>query len=191
MKQLTIAAALLLFAIRSAGQIYLINPSFEGEPQDATVPVGWLPCEPGTTPDILPGVWGVYQEASHGNTFVGLITRENSTWESIGQRLKTPLEALQCFSFFLDLAHSKTYSGYNKPLKLRIWGSATKCGKDQLLFESPLIEHREWKRYKVEFTGKKDINYILLEAFYEEGQFSRQGNILIDNISPIKRCARA
>lgn len=191
MKQLTAAIILLFFAAYSKGQIYLINPSFEGEPQDATVPAGWLPCEPGTTPDILPGVWGVYQEASHGNTFVGLITRENGTWESIGQRLKSPVEPGQCHSFTMELAHSKTYAGYNKPLKLRVWGGTAKCGKDQLLFESPLIEHREWKRYKVEFSGKKEINYIVIEAFYQEGEFSHRGNILIDNISPIKKCARA
>ena len=94
-----------------SGQIFLDNASFEGEPQDATTPVGWLPCERGTTPDILPGPWGVYQEASDGDTYVGLITRDDGTWESIGQRLKQTLQPKDCYTFFLDLAHSNTYAG--------------------------------------------------------------------------------
>lgn len=51
-----------------SGQIFLINPSFEGdEPQDATVPAGWHACKEGTTPDILSaGVWGVFTEPSEG-----------------------------------------------------------------------------------------------------------------------------
>ena len=107
-------------------QIYLNNASFEGEPQDATVPVGWFPCARGTTPDILPGPWGVTTESSDGDTYVGLITREDGTWESIGQRLKSPVKPRECYTFTLDLAHSDTYSGYNNPLKLRIWGGETK-----------------------------------------------------------------
>ena len=48
------------------GQILLDNPSFEGEPKDATTPIGWLECEKGTTPDILPGFWGVYLQPYDG-----------------------------------------------------------------------------------------------------------------------------
>ncbi len=175
----------------SRGQVLLRNASFEGEPQDATVPVGWLPCQPGTTPDILPGVWGVYQEPAHGNSYIGLITREDGTWESIGQRLDTPLEAGQCYFFNLSLAHSGTYAGYNRPLKLRLWGSQDKCGKQQLIWESPLIDRRQWTRYKVEFVPQIRIQYILLEAFHKEGAFSYRGNILIDHISSFNRCNRA
>ena len=69
-------------------QIYLRNPSFESDaPQDATMPSSWLGCNMGTTPDILPGFWGVMQEASDGNNFLGLITRRDGTYEAIAQRL--------------------------------------------------------------------------------------------------------
>ncbi len=170
---------------------YLRNASFEGEPADATVPVSWLPCQRGTTPDILPGVWGVYQEPSEGHTYVGLITRDDGSWESIGQRLPGTLPAHDCYTFNIDLAHSRTYAGYNRPIKLRIWGGATKCQKDQLLYESNYIDHLSWKTYTIEFTLKKPINYLLLEAFYSEDAFSHRGNVLIDNISAFRRCPRA
>lgn len=169
----------------------LRNASFEGEPADATVPVGWLPCERLTTPDILPGYWGVYQEASEGDTYVGLITRENGSWESITQRLPRTLQRDECYAFSLDLAHSRTYSGYNQPIRLRIWGGAQKCDKGQLLYESPLINHTAWKTYFVEFRLERPINYLLLEAYHDDPPFSHRGNILIDDLTSLRPCPRA
>ena len=177
--------------LQAQKMIHFSNPSFEGEPADAIVPVGWLPCETGTTPDILPGFWGVYREASEGDTFLGLITRADGTWESITQRLDQTLEKDGCFKFTLDLARSPTYNQYNRPIKLRVWGSTYKCEKSQLLLETDFVDHAFWKPYEVNFYAKKPLNYIIFEAFYEEGPFRHPGNILIDNLSPIKACPRA
>jgi hypothetical protein len=182
--------ALQFFTFAAVAQPTLLNPSFEGEPQDATVPVGWHPCAVGTTPDILPGVWGVYTEASEGDTFVGLITRDDGSFESIGQRLISPLKQNECYQFSLDLAHSKTYSGYNKPIKLRIWGGNTKCDKRQLLLETDFVNHSAWKTYKLKFTVEEELRYLIFEAYYKDGIFSRRGNILMDNITKIKKCPR-
>jgi hypothetical protein len=170
--------------------IEISNASFEGEPADATVPQGWMPCKEGTTPDILPGYWGVYTEPSDGDTYMGLITRQNNTWESIGQRLPANLVKGACYAWALDLARADTYSGYNSPLKLRVWISKVKCQKDQLIFESPLIEHTDWKTYKIKFTPDDDYRYILLEAFHKEEEFSYQGNVLIDRLRAIQGCDR-
>jgi hypothetical protein len=173
-----------------AQNIEIANPSFEGEPADATVPQGWMPCKEGTTPDILPGYWGVYNPPADGDTYLGLITRQNNTWESIGQRLPESLKKSNCYTMSLDLAHSDTYSGYNGPIKLRIWISTAKCGKDQLIYESPLIAHTDWKTYKIKFTPDADYWYIHFEAFHREEEFSYKGNILIDRISAIHGCDR-
>ena len=170
--------------------IELSNASFEGEPRDATVPQGWMPCKEGTTPDILPGYWGVYMDPSDGDTYVGLITRENDTWESISQRIPGRIKDGGCYSFSVDLAHSDTYSGYTGPLRLRIYMSKLKCGKDELIFESPLIDHLDWKSYKVKFTGDEDYRYIHLEAYHPDQPVSYKGNILIDRIRAIAPCDR-
>ncbi len=172
-------------------QITLQNPSFEDEPADATTPMGWFPCEEGTTPDILPGYWGVYQEANDGDTFVGIITRESGTYESIGQRTSDVMEKGSCYEFSLDLAHSDNYAGYTGALQLRIYIGAKKCKTSQLIFESPVIEDEDWQEFEVEFTPEKNSEYIIIEAFHKDGKFSFKGNILIDNFSPIKICSRA
>ncbi len=172
-------------------QITVINPSFEDEPADATTPQGWLPCELNTTPDIFPGFWGVYNEPSHGETYVGIITRENGTFESFGQRLSGTLKANSCYYSEIDLAHSIIYSGYNKPIQLRIYLGKDKCSKDQMIFESPVIKHMQWKTFRFDFNPKEAYEYIILEAYYMDGPFSHKGNILIDNLRPILRCGNA
>ncbi len=170
-------------------QIRLENASFEGEPQDATVPIGWIPCEIGTTPDILPGPWGVYQEASDGETFMGLISRADGTFESVGQRLSQSLEKGECYSLNMDLAKSNTYTGYNNSLKIRIWGSFNRCQKAELLYESPLVGHTDWENYSFSFMPKFNYHYIIIEAYAPKNK-SAKGNILIDNLSLIVPCKR-
>ncbi len=176
----------------SAQIITLDNASFEGEPQDATLPQGWFAVELGTTPDIMPGIWGVTKEATEGDTYIGLITREDGSFESIGQRLEAPLEKGVCYSFFLDLARSKTYAGYNFPVRLRVYAGTKKGKRSQLLWSSPTVEDEDWETHEVKFTAKKNLNYIIIEAYFGEGLlFHYNGNILVDGLTPIKACERA
>lgn len=168
----------------------LANPSFEDEPQDATTPVGWDACGRTSTPDILPGFWGVMKEPVDGNTYIGLITREDNTWEKIGQTLRVPLKAGECYSVNMHLARSASYAGYTRPVKIKIWGGATKCGKDELLAETRPVVHYDWKPYELFFIPKKEIKYIIIEAYYIS-DVPYRGNILLDNFSVIKKCIRA
>lgn len=172
-------------------QHHLRNPSFEGEPADATTPVGWIVSTPGTTPDILPGYWGVYQEANDGDTYIGLITRPDGSWEAIAQRLSAPLSVGDCYRFTIDLAHSRTYSGYNGVLKLRVYGGRHREDRSYLLYESPAIDHLHWETYPVDFRPDRSFQYLILEAFYSEEPFSFSGNILLDNLSALFPCPRA
>jgi len=182
---------LILYSISSFAQISVVNPSFEDEPADATTPQAWHPCDEMTTPDILPGYWGVYNDPSHGNTYVGIITRENSTYESFGQKLSEPLKKGACYRSEIDLAHSKIYSGYNKPIRLRIYLGVTKCDRSQLIFESGVVSNVIWKTFKIEVKPKQDAQYLILEAYHQDGTFSHKGNILIDNLKPFFNCGNA
>ena len=182
---------LCIFSINLQAQSHTIldNGSFEGEPQDATTPIGWYICTKSTTPDILPGPWGVYLDPMDGDSYVGMITRSDGSFESIGQRLSQSLEKGNCYQFSVDLAHSDTYVGYFNPVKIRIWGAKKKCGQDQLLFESELIEHLDWERYLIKFEAETNIKHISIEAYWPERD-AVMGNILIDNISKILNCDR-
>ncbi|NNE27013.1 MAG: hypothetical protein HKN09_09240 [Saprospiraceae bacterium] len=184
-------SVILLSAQGLCAQIPINNASFEGLHSDATMPYGWFSVDEGTTPDILPEIWGVYNEPMDGESFVGLITRQDGTNESIGQRLASPLKKNTCYTLGLGLAHSDTYTGYNKPLYLRIWISNKHRQKQQLIFKSPLIESLDWQYFNFEFTPENEMQYIILEAFISEERPFYKGNILIDNMSFIQICQRA
>jgi len=172
-------------------QIEIPNASLEDQASDATAPQGWYPCEPNTTPDILPGFWGVYLPAQSGETYVGLISRSDGSFESISTRTKEVLEANKCYKMSLHTAHSRTYAGFNKTLKLRIYAATNKCGKDQLIYESERLSHQTWQELEFEFRLDKECHYLLIEAFDKEQKRPYKGNILIDNISLIYKCDRA
>ena len=167
----------------------ITNPSMEDKPADATMPSGWFSMSRGTTPDILPGYWGVYTEAEDGDTYVGLITRSDGSQESIGQRLESELEKGSCYNMELYLAHSDNYSGYNAPIQLRIWIGSKKGKKEQLIFTSPIMRSEDWTRFAIDFYPEKSMHYLILEA-YNPGKKNVQGNILIDNILGPKNCNR-
>lgn len=193
MKKTTIFLLICCFPLLSFTQdIRLENASFEDEPDDATMPQRWHSCKKGSTPDILPGSWGVYTEPYDGDTYLGLITRPDGTYEVIGQKLTNPLKEKECYSFSVQLAYSKSYSNYNIPVRLRVYGGNSFCEKSQLLCESKAISHTEWEQYKFDIFTKGAYNYLILEAYYAKSIFTPYpGNILIDDISMFKMCPRA
>lgn len=173
------------------GQVLIDNTSLEGTPADATMPAGWFAGTKGTTPDILPGYWGVYTEPEDGDSYVGMITREDGSYESISQRLTGKLIEGSCYSMSLYLAYSDNYTGYNNPIHLRVWMSDIKNERQQLIYTSPLIKSEDWKKYNFDFTPESDKYYIILEAHISDEPKAHKGNILIDKISPIYFCNRA
>ncbi len=207
-----------LFSITiSNGQdevINLNNPSFEGTPRAGVTAYrgisapGWIDCGsamfPGETPpDIHPGnFFRVTKPAQDGKTYIGLVARENETWESVCQSLSTPLQAGQCYGINLYLSRSDNYvnresnnpldviKSQGKALVLRIYGGLRTCDKKQLLAESELIDHTDWRNYSFEFEATSNIYTITFEAFYKTPVLlPYNGNLLMDNISPITKVA--
>ncbi|MEO6037074.1 MAG: hypothetical protein ABIQ93_01595 [Saprospiraceae bacterium] len=174
------------------GKIYFQNPSFEDTPRQSASPAGWESLTDGSTPDILPGAWGVKSPPQQGKTCLGLVTRTDGTREDVSQLLEQTLKGNTCYTFSIYLAHAPAYVGYNQPLQLRVWGGATRGAKSVLLYSSPLIDHTAWKKYDIEFMVASDVRYITFEAYFGPGVlFYYKGNILLDNCSPIERCDRA
>jgi outer membrane protein OmpA-like peptidoglycan-associated protein len=188
--------------------IVLTNPSFEGVPTDGTLygvlPAGWYDCgfSGETVPDVHPQVGGgafrVRKPPYHGNTYLGMVVRENDTWEMVTQRLAmAPLEGGKCYEFSLYLCKSELYVSpsrlndqkvvnYTKPAKLRIWGGSEYCNRDELLAESDLISNTVWREYKFRFEPQRSHTHLVFEAFYQTPTLiPYNGNILLDNCSAI------
>jgi len=179
--------------------IELYNASFDDMPRAGQAPRGWLNCgwpdesPPDTQPDAT---FSVYQKPSDGISYLGMVTRDNDTWESVGQRLGSPLKAGKCYSFSIFLARSESYISrsqatgevvnYNTPSQLRIWGGAGRCDRREMLAETKVVNHFEWQEYTFKFSPAQTHTYLMLEATYKMPTlFPTNGNLLVDNASSI------
>lgn len=200
----------LLLSLNSNAQydtIRIQNSSFEGSPRaggttGARSIKSWYDCGAvdfplESAPDIHPiNAWEVKLPASQGKTYIGMVVRDNETWESVSQRLTAPIKKGSCYKFRVDLARSNTYlSGsrarkddikvqYTRPSVLKIWGSNGYCGRKELLAESVPVENFNWETYDFEFKARKSQLFITLEAFYKTPVlFPYNGHILMDGIT--------
>lgn len=195
---------LLYFTISTSGNtqtIRLNNPSFEDFPRPSIQPVDWHNCgfSGETPPDVQPsGEFGVTKLAFDGYTYLGMVVRDNETWERVAQQLTSPLENGNCYSFSLYLSRSGIYSSrsrltnknteYTQAVKLRIWGGDYYCKKQELLAESNLVKNTEWQKYNFKLKPTATYNFIMLEAYYQTPVLvPYNGNILVDNASDIEK----
>lgn len=171
--------------------IYFRNPSFEGNLGASIMPEQWISITPESTPDLLPGAWKLSKAPYAGKACLGLVTREDGTTEDICQELSQPLRPDQCYEFYAWLSQLPKYVGYNQACQLRIYGGLEN-GREELLDQSPLIAHQDWKQYRFQFAPKKQVRFITLVVWYAPGvMFRYKGNILVDELSPIVKCDRA
>lgn len=185
--------------------IYLENPSFEEIPGPGRVPRGWTDCghQQESPPDIQPyGGFNVTRPAKDGRTYVGLVGRDNNTWEAVAQRLTEPIAQGTCYKFSLQACKSPIYlsptrknqtrpTNFKDGMVLRIWGGNDDCERAELLdaIKEP-INHYDWRSYEFKFTANKaNYNYIIIEAYYKTPILAAyNGNVLIDNASEIYSC---
>ena len=214
MRELFLIISTVLFSTAILAQyddiIELRNASFEGiphkgVPSDNNIGIkGWYDCgelqfRNESPADLHPiRAWEVELGPSEGKTYLGLVVRDNDSWESVSQRLPAPLELGKCYSFSIDMSRSPYYvshsrvtervENYTEPAVLRIWGGNGVCGRQELLAESEVVNNNEWKTFEFEVQPGRDLNYVTLEAFYEVPiLFPYNGHILVDNASAFEQ----
>ena len=191
---------------KDSSVIYIINGSFEGLPRCCNPPEGWIDCgfKGETPPDIQPAdfgqerMFGVYKQAYHGSTYLGMVARDNDTYERVAQHLTAPLKKGKCYSFSIFLTRSPVYLSamrddafqtkkpFTTPLILKIYGGDGFCHQKQLLAESGPVSDTVWRKFEFEFSPKYDMSYLELEVFYKTPVlFPYNGNMLLDQASHI------
>ncbi len=203
-KQLTLLALLLIVLSVDAQEydqrISLKNPSFEGFAAQSVVPMRWFDCgninfPSESAPDTHPGgFWEVLSPPADGSTYLGMVARDNDSWESVSQRLSEYLVAGNCYAFSIKLAKSTIYKSqsqktglmddYTTPLVFKIWGGNVNCSKAELLAELGPVTNLKWKQYEVKMEPNQSHQFITFEAFYETPiLFPYNGNVLVDDAS--------
>ena len=144
-------------------------------------------------------IFNIRKSPTNGNFFIELVTRFDTTWEGISQILSTPMKANKQYEFSLDICTSKNMKSpfppiknqnkpimlsFNKGAILRIQGTNSTTGENQILSKSSIIRNTKWQTHYFLLKPEADYDMIIIEAFFDE---SRNGNpyvnanILIDN----------
>lgn len=192
----------------SQDTIRLFNGSFEDNPKRGELSFwtgikGWTDCAPlnnfrgESPPDIHPnGFWENNLPASDGKTYLGMVTRDNDTYESVSQRLSEPLLPGKCYAITIHLARAQKYvslsrltsdtTNYTTPIVLRIWGGTTLCQEGEVLSQSSVVKNHSWQIFSFKMKPKQIIRYITLSAYYNTPTLLPYcGNLLVDGASHI------
>ncbi len=194
-------SSLFLLPLWLVGQeaILLNNPSFEDVPKVSKVPVGWQDCgEEGESPaDTHPsGAFGVVSPPHEGRSYLGMVVRENRTWESVGQALPVPFSPGTCYAFSIHAARSPLFeslsrltnevASYTGAVRLRVWAGYYPCEREELLWQTVPIPFVDWTRLDMVLKPSAPYTYLILEAFYDgDALLPYNGNLLLDNASPL------
>jgi hypothetical protein len=179
--------------------LLLQNPSFEDKPGMGRTPQGWFYCgaRGETPPDIHPSLdlFGVTHPPQEGETYIGMVVRDNGTWEGVSQWLQQPLLAEQCYELTVHAARSPVYesitrttmqlTNFDRPVLLRLWGGNLNCERAELLAVSKPVERSNWLPYTLRFQPKTSYNRLIVEAYYTSDATPYCGNVLLDNLSPL------
>ncbi|MFM9948491.1 MAG: hypothetical protein ACKV1O_11180 [Saprospiraceae bacterium] len=196
----TLSAITVSFACVAQQPLPFQNPSFEDQPDFGKPPIGWFYCGNfgETPPDIHPGgFYGVETPPKDGQTYVGMVARDNGTEEELGQRLVAPLKPGQCYAFRIFAARSVQYASFSRltgqpapftlPLKLAVLGTHRHCEPVAVLGRSKTIVETEWQQLDFILRPEAAFEYLILAAISANGE-AYNGNILIDAASPLVPC---
>jgi len=176
------------------------NPSFEDTPAISFTPKSWRNCgfAEESPPDVQPNpIFNVTTKAYDGKTYLGMVVRDNNTWEAVAQKLDRPLQPGQCYQLEVYLAKSENYmslsrttmqaANYTTPTKLRIFGGFNNCDGRQFLAETPAVTHSEWKPYVLQFEATTEaFDLLIFEVYFDESlPYPYSGNMLIDDLSAL------
>ena len=182
-------------------EIQWVNPSFEGTAGPKLVPGGWEShsFEGQSPPDTHPcNCGGVKQVAAEGETYLGLLVKEENVWQSVGQATAQVLEAGYRYRFSVQACRSYRYlhleastgllENHGRAVILRLWGGTYQEPFKYLLSETTAIEDQEWTSYDFAFRLEYPVNYLTFEAYFESGtEEAYNGNVLIDDLAPIQK----
>lgn len=196
----TFSFFLFLFPLIIQAQEYPFdNPSFELDSVENSLPAWYaLDIKGETPPDVQPCCFNVIKPAADGNNYLGMVARDNGTWEGVYQKLTTRLKADRCYEFTVKLSQSFIYESvarssgeqenYTRPLRLQLW-SSNKAGQHiEKLYLTEAIDHADWRSYTIKIEPREDVISINFEAFYN-GAIPYNGHLLMDDLSPIKECS--
>jgi hypothetical protein len=183
-------------------EIKLHNPSLESPNKNFLIPPSWQPHEiflgSVKVKDLqLTRFHSPEHPTQHKRSHIALAAYHDGVRENIGQRLRYPiipglrfsLDVWLCYSPYQSQVHPLQSLFYPKsdyqPVKLQLYGFASETALgNALLTETPVITHREWRKYTLTWESTGRYDYLYLVPGWDGNTFY-DGNIHVDNLSVI------
>lgn len=164
------------------------------------MPRDWINAGPitETPPDVHTNQqphFGVRHHAAHGEAYLGMVARDNFTFESIAQRIPGKLQAGTTYELRLWVSYSPDLASvsrltqrpvvYDQPIPFDVYLSDKANGDPfELVVRSEPVTHTDWQEYAVRFTPTKAYKYLRIGAGMNT-LYARPvcGNVLIDDLS--------
>ncbi len=176
---------------------YITNPSFEDTPRQNYPPEGWFDCSfHNESPIDVHGYesefFGVKELPADGETFVGMVTRDNETYEGISTKVLQPLLADSTYEISIMVKQASAYNSisratsrpvnYINPTLLEAWAGQLSCQMNTFLWEYKVEGYGNWDLVTFNLTPEKNIRYLSLYARHPENAEYTNGHILIDDL---------
>jgi hypothetical protein len=143
------------------------------------------------------GLYRVQLSAADGQTYVGMVCRDNGTFESIGQQLPTPLAGGQCYRWqgqaarttrYLSIARSTLRpDDFSAPVRLAFYGGTDACADDYLLGESDSIRFADWQLLTVILRVPATSTHLRIGVLPFDTT-AANGHVLLDHLQPLVPC---
>lgn len=172
--------------IGNAQHITLNNPSMEGNVGRDSLPFGWAAAA--NTPDVLPGIFGIWKRPTDGKTYVGLHSGPGYK-EGVEQKLPAVLVGGLAYTMSFDLAYTPQYIFGTCYGNLTIYGGNAPGDTAERLWTSGTFRDTSWKRYTAILLPSENYKYISFWADpTEDCDKSAYGvGLVMDNLSSIRQ----
>lgn len=172
-------------------QILIENNSFEKRQRKTRRPGSWFACD--EEPMIKEEI-GVKTKARNGRKFLSLLAFDDGYKESLSQQISPLLEG-NSYYMTVSLAKSAEYlatdpmederADFSKGLQFQLWAGTDMCEEMQLLIETPVVNHEDWKQYKISFIAEDNWDNITISVSHKDKNQPYKGHLLIDQLSDI------
>jgi len=187
---------LFYFAVTISEAQIVPNGSFDGVAGTKHFPPNsWNVCNTTSTPDIMPGCWGVSLAPSEGDSYLNLVVKENGVMEEVNCLLTETLDTSQCYKFSVDLNRSLDFKfeffgddyDFTRLANVRFILGENECSLDVdtiLEVDDSLNYYKEWVTFSFIFKPtQENVNYLKIETYIDDNVSPFFGHVLVDNIS--------
>jgi hypothetical protein len=174
------------------------NGSFEGIPGFVSALPHWQTCGNNSLAIVDPTVCSMppADGLSYLGLPVGVSARSTTLSASVSTRLSTPLSPGARYPFTIDVGIAvrtvrPLFSSGGSPALLEIYGAASPCGRDELLWTTTIMNQDSWEPKPGSLVPSQALAYlVLVVTLANSSQPPQASYVILDNLEAGVACTQ-